>query len=70
MECIKCKVHICWNCMIYFDTASECYNHLQICLIENIIEMDDIHDIIDIPAIPNMHDIVDIPDNHDIDDYI
>ncbi|XP_072029162.1 LOW QUALITY PROTEIN: uncharacterized protein [Amphiura filiformis] len=28
VSCIKCKKHICWNCLDSFDTSNQCYAHL------------------------------------------
>lgn len=28
MTCLKCKSHICWNCLKPFKVAKECYDHL------------------------------------------
>ena len=29
MTCTACNTHICWVCLAYFSTGSECYGHLQ-----------------------------------------
>ena len=31
VTCILCRAHICWPCMKYFKTATECYNHQPYC---------------------------------------
>lgn len=28
MTCLKCNSHICWNCLKFFKTSKECYDHL------------------------------------------
>ena len=29
MTCPQCKKHICWLCLAYYDSATECYDHLS-----------------------------------------
>lgn len=28
MECVKCRHHICWICLEYFESSRDCYKHL------------------------------------------
>ena len=34
----KCGAHICWICLKYFKTASQCYAHLQYCELHNVTD--------------------------------